>query len=94
MHDHSRPSGVPAASGTVVQLHWALDHIRQRSDGVWGDIVRGIGLVEVPSTEAEPDQPDFKAYFPTGEVPELTGRWRHKGWIATLEFPEPEPLSR
>jgi hypothetical protein len=94
MHDSRLPSeDVPTANGTILQLHWALDHLRQRSDGVWGDIVRGIGLVEVPSTDYEPDQPSFKAYFPTSDIPELTGRWRHIGWIATLECQEDEQLS-
>jgi hypothetical protein len=86
MHD-SRfpPDPFPQASGKIVGLHWALDHLRQPPDGVWGLIVRGIGLVQVESTQDVPDQPGFTFYLPTAEVPEFDGRWRHKGWIAMLE---------
>lgn len=92
MHDSRLPSeDFPLASGTVVRLHWALTHLRQRSDGLWGDLVRGIGLVDVPSTEYRPDQPSLTGYFPTADAPELTGRWRHIGWIATVEFRDTNP---
>ena len=76
---------VPEAEGEVVALYWGLDLLRQRPSGPW-DSVPGIGLVEVASTEADPDQASFTAYFPSSGVDPDDGHWRHIGWIAMLRF--------
>jgi hypothetical protein len=76
--------GVPAAEGVVTRLHWALDLLRQRSDGPW-ESVPGLGLVEVRSTEDEVAGESFTAYFPAAEMDASEGQWRHIGWIAILQ---------
>jgi hypothetical protein len=75
--------GVPEASGVITRIYWALDLLRQRSDGPW-ERIPGVGLVEMDSTDQEPDQ-ESTAYFPTSDTDATDGRWRHIGWIATLQ---------
>lgn len=76
--------GIPKATGVVSHLYWALDLLRQRPDGPW-DRVPGLGLLEVDSTEVDPEQETFRAYFPSTGVDTNDGRWRHIGWIAMLQ---------
>ena len=75
--------GRPLAQGTISQLFWALDLLRQRPDGPW-EPIPGIGLIEVDSTEVPPAPNGFTAYFPAADVDVNDGQWRHVGWIAML----------
>lgn len=76
--------GIPVSTGIITRVYRAADLLRQRPDGPW-ESVPGIGLVEVPSTEVEPDGERFYAYFPSADVDPTDGQWRHIGWIAMLK---------
>ncbi|HEY1520378.1 MAG TPA: hypothetical protein VGL78_18905 [Solirubrobacteraceae bacterium] len=76
--------GVPETVGTMRQLYWAERLLRPRTDGPW-DLVPGIGLTEVESTEVD-SVPGFTAYFPETEADVNDGRWEHSGWIAMIEI--------
>jgi hypothetical protein len=88
LEDSRLPEDMPAATGTVTQMYWALDQWPSEPTQAF---VPGMGLVEVPSTDYRPDQPGFKAHFPPGGIPEQPS-WRHLGWIAMVEFEEADWL--